>query len=120
AVCGGPGAGPAASGRCDNPEMGGNDRFEELAATVGGFYRSWVIYLGLELGLFPRIPAAGRHGIETDALAAAAGCQREPVADWVRAAHAGDLLGLDGTRVTIPDDVAADILDATHTPYLSG
>jgi hypothetical protein len=29
--------------------MGGNDRFEELAATVGGFYRSWVIYLGLEL-----------------------------------------------------------------------
>jgi SAM-dependent methyltransferase len=100
--------------------MGGNDRFEELAASVGGFYRSWVIYLGLELGLFQRIRAAGREGIEPDALAAAAGCQREPVANWIRAAHAGDLLDLDGTRVTVADDVASVLLDDTHPEYLGG
>jgi len=100
--------------------MGGNDRFEELAASVGGFYRSWVIYLGLELGLFQHIRAAGREGIEPEALAAAAGCQREPVADWIRAAHAGDLLDLDGTRVTVADDVASVLLDDTHPEYLGG
>jgi SAM-dependent methyltransferase len=100
--------------------MGGNDRFEELAASVGGFYRSWVIYLGLELGLFERIRAAGDAGIEAGALAAAAGCQSEPVAAWVRAAHAGDLLALDGSRVTMPEDVVAVLLDDTHPEYLGG
>jgi SAM-dependent methyltransferase len=100
--------------------MGGNDRFEELAASVGGFYRSWVIYLGLELGLFERIRAAGDAGIEAGALAEATGCQSEPVAAWIRAAHAGDLLGLDGSRVTIPEDVVAVLLDDTHPEYLGG
>jgi SAM-dependent methyltransferase len=100
--------------------MGGNDRFEELAASVGGFYRSWVIYLGLELGLFARIRAAGDAGIEAGPLAAAAGCKSDPVEAWIRAAHAGDLLALDGSRVTIPDDVVAVLLDDTHPEYLGG
>jgi SAM-dependent methyltransferase len=100
--------------------MGGNDRFEELAASVGGFYRSWVIYLGLELGLFERIRAAGAGGIEARALADASGCQPEPVETWLRAAHAGDLLGIDGGRVTIPDDVVSVLLDDTHPEYLGG
>jgi SAM-dependent methyltransferase len=100
--------------------MGGNDRFEELAASVGGFYRSWVIYLGLELGLFERIRAAGDAGIEAGLLAAGAGCKNEPVEAWIRAAHAGDLLALDGSRVTIPDDVVAVLLDDTHPEYLGG
>ena len=100
--------------------MGGNDRFEELAASVGGFYRSWVIYLGLELGLFERIRAAGRDGIDPGALAAAAGCHSGPVSAWVRAAHAGDLVALDGGRVTVPDDVVSVLLDDTHPEYLGG
>ena len=100
--------------------MGGNDRFEELAVSVGGFYRSWVIYLGLELGLFERIRVAGGKGIEACALADAAGCQPEPIEAWIRAAHAGDLLVLDGSRVSIPDDVVSVLLDDTHPEYLGG
>jgi hypothetical protein len=100
--------------------MGQHDRFEELAASVGGFYRSWVVYLGLELGLFARIRASGEAGITAADLAAAAGCQPAPVAAWVRAAHAGDLIELDDDRATVGDDVAAVLLDDTHPEYLGG
>ncbi len=100
--------------------MGQDDRFEELAASVGGFYRSWVIYLGLELGLFVRIRAAGEAGLSAPDLAAAAGCRPEPIEAWVRAAHAGDLVELRGERATLADDVAAVLLDDTHPEYLGG
>lgn len=100
--------------------MGQHDRFEELAASVGGFYRSWVIYLGLELGLFEAIRAGGRTGVTADELAAATGSQAEPVTAWLRAAHAGDLVGLDNDRATLADDVAAVLLDDTHPEYLGG
>ncbi|MEA2547613.1 MAG: hypothetical protein QOE42_211 [Chloroflexota bacterium] len=100
--------------------MGQTDRFDELAASVGGFYRSWVIYLGLELGLFARIRAAGGTGLTADELAAGAECRPEPVAAWLRAAHAGDLVGLDRGRATLADDVAAVLLDDTHPEYLGG
>jgi len=100
--------------------MGQDDRFEELAASVGGFYRSWVIYLGLELGLFEHIRAAGSAGLSAPDLAAAAGCQPGPIEAWVRAAHAGDLIELPGARATLADDVAAVLLDDTHPEYLGG
>jgi SAM-dependent methyltransferase len=100
--------------------MGQNDRFEELAASVGGFYRSWVIYLGLELGLFARIRAAGAAGLSAADLAAATDCLPGPIEAWVRAAHAGDLVGLAGGRATVADDVAAVLLDDTHPEYLGG
>jgi SAM-dependent methyltransferase len=100
--------------------MGQTDRFEDLAAGVGGFYRSWVIYLGLELGLFARIRAAGEAGIGPADLASATGCRPEPVGAWVRAAHAGDLLDLRDGRASVPDDVAAILLDDTHPEYLGG
>ena len=100
--------------------MGHDDRFEELAASVGGFYRSWVIYLGLELGLFARIRAAGAAGLTAAELAAAAGCRPEPIEAWLRAAHAGDLVDLRDGRATVADDVAAVLLDDTHPEYLGG
>jgi SAM-dependent methyltransferase len=100
--------------------MGQNDRFEELAAGVGGFYRTWVIYLGLELGLFARIRADGSAGLSARDLAAAAECQPEPIEAWVRAAHAGDLVDLADGRATVADDVAAILLDDTHPEYLGG
>jgi SAM-dependent methyltransferase len=100
--------------------MGQNDRFDELAASVGGFYRSWVVYLGLELGLFARIRAAGRTGLTVDELAAGADCRAEPVEAWLRAAHAGDLVELDRGRASLADDVAAVLLDDTHPEYLGG
>jgi SAM-dependent methyltransferase len=100
--------------------MGTNDRFEELAASVGGFYRTWVVYLGLELGLFERIRAAGASGLDPAELATASDCRPEPIEAWVRAAHAGDLVVLDGDRATMADDVAAILLDDTHPEYLGG
>lgn len=100
--------------------MSRNDRFEDLAASVGGFYRSWVIFLGLELGLFEAVRAGGPAGLTADDLAAAAACRPEPVAAWIRAAHAGDLLELDGDRIRIPDDVVSVLLDDTQPEYLGG
>jgi SAM-dependent methyltransferase len=99
--------------------MSRNDRFEELAASVGGFYRSWVIYLGLELGLFARIAERG-DGITAADLATAAACQPGPVADWLRAAHAGDLVDLAGDRARLAPDVASVLLDDTHPEFLGG
>jgi SAM-dependent methyltransferase len=100
--------------------MGQTDRFEVLAGSVGGFYQSWVIYLGLELGLFGRIRAAGSSGLSAEELATAARCRPEPIGAWVRAAHAGDLVTLVDGRATVPDDVAAILLDDTHPEYLGG
>src|SRR5215212_1380614 len=105
---------------CDNRDMGQRDRFEELAVSVGGFYRSWVIYLGLELGFFATLHGAGRAGLSGPELAASTGCRPDPVEAWLRAAHAGDLVELSGGRATVADDVAAVLLDDTHPEYLGG
>jgi SAM-dependent methyltransferase len=100
--------------------MGRRDRFEELAGSVAGFYESWAIYLGLELGLFEAIRAAGAAGIAPDALATATGCRPEPVRAWVRAAHSADLVVLEGERARLEDDVVSVLLDDTHPEYLGG
>ncbi|MFL5769313.1 MAG: class I SAM-dependent methyltransferase [Chloroflexota bacterium] len=97
-----------------------DDRFDELAQRLGGFYLSWAVYLGLELGLFERIRAAGEGGISPAELAAATGCAGTPVEAWVRAAHASDIVGFDGTSVTLPADVASVLLDDSRPEYLGG
>jgi SAM-dependent methyltransferase len=100
--------------------MAPNDRFDEFAESLGGFYRSWVIYLGLELGLFTAIRAAGPAGIGTADLAAAVSCAAEPIDAWARAAHAGEIVEHDGERITIADDAARVLLDDTLPEYLGG
>jgi len=104
----------------DDRAMATDDRFDELAQRLGGFYLSWVIYLGLELGLFERIRAAGGAGIAPGDLANAAGCAAEPVDTWVRAAHASEIVGFDGERVTLPAETASVLLDDTRPEYLGG
>jgi SAM-dependent methyltransferase len=96
------------------------DRFDELAQSLGGFYLSWVVYLGLELGLFARIRRAGVGGISPAGLAADAGCASAPLEAWVRAAHSSELIGFDGVRVTLPADTASVLLDDTRPEYLGG
>jgi SAM-dependent methyltransferase len=97
-----------------------DDRFDDLAQSLGGFYRSWVIYLGLHLGLFERIRSAGGAGITAADLASAAGCAREPVDAWIRAAHAGELIEHDGTHVRLDEASASVLLDETRPEYLGG
>ena len=35
-----------------------DDRFEDMVASLGGFYRTWYVYVGLELGLLQRLREA--------------------------------------------------------------
>lgn len=97
-----------------------DDRFDDLARSLAGFYQSWVIYLGLELGLFTRIRDAGLGGITPAELATSAGCRPGPVAAWARAAHASDLVDIDGERVSIGSEAAGVILDDSRPEYLGG
>ena len=36
-----------------------DDRFDELIDTLTGFQQTWLVYLGVELGLFEPLRAAG-------------------------------------------------------------
>ncbi|HEY2887533.1 MAG TPA: class I SAM-dependent methyltransferase [Candidatus Limnocylindrales bacterium] len=97
-----------------------DDRFDDLIATLGGFHRSWLIYLGLELGLFRRIREAGRDGIAADDLASAAGCVPQAIEAWAWAADAHELVTLDGDRLLVDEEVAVILLDEGRPDYLGG
>ena len=106
---------------CDNPAgMGLDDRFDDLIASLGGFHRSWLISLGIELGLFARVREAGAEGTTTARLAADTGCQPHAVETWAWAADAHDLVILEGDRLTIDDDVAVILTDPDRPEYLGG
>lgn len=116
-----PGSRSSGESACDNPRtMPPDDRFDDLAQSLGGFYQSWVIYLGLELGLFEWIRQSGPTGILPAELAKASTCQPEPVETWARAAHASELLDLHGDRIRLRDDVAVVLLDESRPEYLGG
>jgi SAM-dependent methyltransferase len=100
--------------------MGHDDRFDDLIASLGGFHRSWLIYLGIDLGLFARIRAAGQGGITPDALAAETGTSGEAVAAWSWATDAHDLTTIEDGRMTIDDDVAEILLDDQRAEFLGG
>ena len=100
--------------------MNAADRFDELAHSLGGFYRSWVVYLGLDLGLFEAIRQAGSAGIPPADLAQATDCAAEPVAAWARAAHASGLVEFDGERLGLDEPTASVLLDDTRPEYLGG
>src|SRR6516225_3023075 len=97
-----------------------DDRYDDLAASVGGFYRSWAAYLGLDLGLFAALRAAGAEGLTSEALASRTGTAPAPVAAWMRAAFASDLIDFDGERARVPDDIAAILLDDARPEFLGG
>ncbi len=56
--------------------MADDDRFDDLIESLGGFHRTWLVYLGLELGLFAAIRAAGQAGITPADLAGYDGSPR--------------------------------------------
>jgi SAM-dependent methyltransferase len=97
-----------------------DDRFDDLAASLDGFYRTWAAYLGLELGLFRRIRAAAPSGLTPAGLATQAGCQPEVIETWVRLAHAVDLVDFDGERATMDEHIAAVLLQDQRPEYLGG
>jgi SAM-dependent methyltransferase len=96
------------------------ERSDELATSIGGFYTSWIAYLGLELGLFERLKAADAAGLTAAELAAAAECVPAPIAAWLRAAHAAELVELDGDRAQLDPDLATVLLDEDRPEFLGG
>ena len=42
-----------------------DERFDDLVASLAGFHRTWLVYLGVELGLFAHLRAAGPAGLTT-------------------------------------------------------
>jgi SAM-dependent methyltransferase len=97
-----------------------DDRFDDLARSLGGFYQTWTAYLGLELGLLARIRDAGVDGIAVGELASAAGCLAPPVEVWARLADSVDLITYDGQRVRPIDDVMTILLSDDRPEYLGG
>ena len=105
---------------CDNRAMSRDDRFEELITSLGGFYRSWLIHLGLELGLFEAIRAAGSDGIDVTGLAAATDTHRPAVETWAWAVDAHGIALLEDGRLTVDGDVASILLDDGRADHLGG
>jgi SAM-dependent methyltransferase len=97
-----------------------DDRFDDLAASLGGFYLTWTVYLGLELGLLARLRDAGSDGIRVGELASAAGCLAGPVEVWARLADSVDLVSFDGERVRPIDEVMTILLADDRPGYLGG
>lgn len=97
-----------------------DDRFDDLVTSLGGFYRAWVIHLGLELGLFAALREAGPAGLTPDELASATRTSPDPVATWCRAAFASDLVDHDGHRIHLDEVTASILLDLDRPEYLGG
>jgi SAM-dependent methyltransferase len=97
-----------------------DDRFDDLIAGLGGFYRAWLVYLGLELGLFARLQAAGPEGMTVAELAAATGTHADAVDVWAWAADAHELARFDGDRLVLDPGVATILLDDQAPEFLGG
>lgn len=97
-----------------------DDRFDDLVASLGGFYRTWYVYVGLELGLFAKLRDAGAPGLTAAELAQRTTTEPRLVSDWAWGADAHDLVVIEDGRITIPDDIALVLLDADRSEYLGG
>jgi ubiquinone/menaquinone biosynthesis C-methylase UbiE len=97
-----------------------DDRFDDLVASLGGFYRTWLTYVGIELGLFAALRDAAADGLTPDALATATGTAREPVEVWAWAADAHELVTFEDGRLTLDHDTATVLLDDRAPEFLGG
>jgi SAM-dependent methyltransferase len=97
-----------------------DDRFDDLVASLGGFYRTWFVAIGLDLGLLARLRDAGKGGLTVEELARRTGTSPEIVGRWAWGAAAHDLVELHDDRVSVPDDVAAIVLDPDRPEHLGG
>jgi SAM-dependent methyltransferase len=97
-----------------------DDRFDDLIGTLSGFHRVWIVYLGVELGLFARLRDAGGRGLTADELATASGCAPGPIEAWVAAADAHDIAEARDGRLILDEDTAVILLDEDRPEYLGG
>jgi SAM-dependent methyltransferase len=97
-----------------------DDRFDDMVASLGGFYRTWYAYVGIELGLFARLREAGPAGTTAAELGRRTGTEPELVGRWAWGANAHDLVEIEDERIIVLDDVAKLLLDADRSEYLGG
>lgn len=97
-----------------------DDRFDELIDTLTGFQQTWLVYLGVELGLFAQLRSAGPDGLTADELAKRSGCDARPIAAWVSAVDAHGLAELQGDRLVLDEDTAMILLDEARPEFLGG
>ncbi len=97
-----------------------DDRFEDLVASLGGFYRTWYVATGLELGLLAQLRDAGKAGLTIAELARRARTSPDVTGRWAWGAAAHDLVELVDDRVTLPADVGAILLDPDRPEHLGG
>ncbi|MGZ8437180.1 MAG: class I SAM-dependent methyltransferase [Candidatus Limnocylindrales bacterium] len=97
-----------------------DDRFDELVDSLTGFHRTWLIYIGVELGLFSRLRAGGREGVTAAELAASSGCNLGPIQAWMSAADAQGLADLQGDRMVLDEETAGVLLDDARPEFLGG
>lgn len=97
-----------------------DDRYDELIASLGGFYRTWLIYLGVELGLFGALRSAGEGGLDLEELARRTSTHARAVATWAWAADAHGLVASDGSVARLDPETAAVLLDEQRPEFLGG
>jgi SAM-dependent methyltransferase len=97
-----------------------DERFDDLATSLAGFHETWLVYVGLELGLLAALRDAGPDGMTPAELARRAGCDPTMIETWALAAHAYDLARHDGQRIRIDRDAAVVLLDQHLPEYLGG
>ena len=71
-------------------------RFDELIESLVGFYRTWFLSLGVELGMVRAVSDAGGGGITAAELAKAAGVHPPAAHLWLRGAYAHRIVELAG------------------------
>jgi SAM-dependent methyltransferase len=97
-----------------------DDRFDELIDSLTGYHQTWLVYLGVELGLFEQLRSAGSDGLPADELARRSGCDPRAIAAWVSAADAHDLAEFHGDRLVLDEDTAMILLDEKRPEFLGG
>ena len=106
---------------CDNRgPVSLDERFDELATSLAGFHETWLVYVGIELGLLAALRDAGTDGLTPADLAERTGCDGGVVETWALAAHAYELARHDGERLHIDRDAASVLLDQHLPEYLGG
>ncbi len=97
-----------------------DDRFEDLVGSLRGFYRTWYIFTGLELGLFDALRDAGTHGLTSAELGAKTGVEPALAGRWAWGADAFALVETVDGRIRVPGDVAKILLDPDRPEFLGG
>jgi hypothetical protein len=97
-----------------------DDPFDDLLASLAGFHRSWLIYVGLELGLFQALRDAGERGMTSAELAQAVDCAPIGIDVWAWAADAHELATLEDGRLRADSEVSEILLDEELPEFLGG